>query len=75
VFGQRKRPHDDSLYEVYGHKITVSHDGGDMKVRVSRSALHSKENQGFEGEGLEGTKEAVRMAIASLYSELDPARG
>jgi hypothetical protein len=74
VFGQKKRPFDESTYEVYGHKVSISHDGHELKASVSRSSVHTKTNQRYEGDGIEGAMEAIKIAIASLYEELSPNR-
>lgn len=72
VFGDKQRAHGGGTYEVHGHRIAITHDGADFTSRVTRNALWVERNKEYQSRGIDGAKEAIKIAMESLCEALSP---
>ena len=74
LFGPKKRPLDESFYEVEGNKAVIQVENGKLRASVSKRAYESTVGINFVGYGAEGVGEALKLSITSYYDEIDPSR-
>lgn len=73
VFGQKKRPFDDSTYEVAGNLASVWHDGEGLTASISDNSYSQVRGKDFEGHDLNAVREVSKRALSTLYAALDPS--
>lgn len=74
VFGQKKRAHEDSSYEIGGDIASACHDGEKVSAAFSPTSHNPFPGKTILGYDLEAVRKAAKRALLSLYEVLDPAR-
>lgn len=73
--GQKQRSMGQGHYEVSGHEIEFTFKDGDFHCRVARKSLNTEKDKNFSGDGVEAVKQAILIAMDSVFNELSPDRG
>ncbi|RDE06228.1 hypothetical protein [Sphingomonas aracearum] len=74
VFGPKKRPFDDSTYEVSSNKALFRVDNGRVVAKVVKQAYASNVGVDYVGYDDDGARQATKAVIASYFDEISPER-
>ena len=75
LFGPKKRPYDDSTYEIEVNWVLARVEDSKVRASVNIKASKSRIGKDFVGYGPDGVQQALKHSMASFYDEIDPTNG
>lgn len=71
MFGQKKRPHENSSYEIQGPLVVIAtHTGGNLVVKLGTNPHGTRTDGQFDGRSADDLREAIKRAATGLVEHL-----
>lgn len=73
--GQKKRPYDNSFYDLAGSRsVVINHDGTTLFIKIATNPYATSFDASFMGASQQDLREAIKLSAQKLFEELEPER-